>query len=116
MWQALVACGLKQQLSWNDALREATSIAASDDHQQVARQAADLFRYVEGTHQQMMPKGSLPFCLRALEKLAWVPAQMPQEPKSRLSGHHPQTKLQKLSELFPKHFGHCRVCCSWLVF
>ena len=100
IWQALSQCGLKQQLTWDDALMEAKSIADAVS----CDRAVLLFRHLEDNYQKFVEraKASKALALEMLQRIAWVPACMPQEPSLRESGERPECKLQKLENLYPK--------------
>ncbi|CAK0907835.1 unnamed protein product [Prorocentrum cordatum] len=92
VWRVLRLCGIKQDITWEDAVDEAEIIAAESD----LDAAKGFLAHLNKCHSSM--KGSRADALRKLQGLAWAPAMQPcsgQEPKDSL-------KLTLLKDVYPQ--------------
>ena len=94
VWEALRSCGLKKQITWEDAVDEAQHIADSCDH----RLSKLLFKHLEQNHQKM--EGDKGECMKALQKLKWILAHPPQSAGLELPEASRSAALRSLSDLF----------------
>ncbi|CAJ1439474.1 unnamed protein product, partial [Effrenium voratum] len=103
IWQALRSCGLKQQITWEDAVEEAKLIERESNQ----RLSELLFAHLEKAHQTM---GAAPSsALAALRQRKWVLARRPVEAQHAQHAE-PEAQaarmLHSLSELFPASQFH----------
>jgi hypothetical protein len=92
VWKVLRLCGIKVQITWEDALEEADSIMKEKD----VKRASHLYTHLDKHHVDL--KGSRAAVLPQLQKLAWVPATKPTINPADLKGE----QLLTLAEVFPR--------------
>ncbi|CAK0871811.1 unnamed protein product [Prorocentrum cordatum] len=91
VWRVLQLCGLKTEITWEDAVEDAEAAAAGPD----VERARNLFVHVNKRHSSL--RGSRVASLKKLQDLAWVPAVEP----SKDPGATEAAKLRTIAEVFP---------------
>lgn len=92
VWHTLRSLGLKQQITWEDAVEEANHIQETGDH----GLSRLLFQHVEKFHQTM--EGNEIQCLESLRQVKWILAHPAQDGED---GATSCPHLASLSEVFP---------------
>lgn len=83
VWQALRSCGMKKEITWEDALEEAEHISHSGDH----NLSKILFKHLGQNYSAM--HGKKEECMDKLKGLKWVLAHPHQDAASKsLRTHH----------------------------
>ncbi|CAE7666240.1 SACS [Symbiodinium sp. CCMP2592] len=96
VWRVLRQCGLRQQITWEDALEEARHIE-NTSNQKLSKL---LFKHLENSHVTM--EGNKQRCLLQLRALKWVAAHPCQSPASTWSPEQSRGSTSvALSDAFP---------------
>eukprot|EP00929_Paragymnodinium_shiwhaense_P109155 TRINITY_DN754_c5_g1_i1.p1 TRINITY_DN754_c5_g1~~TRINITY_DN754_c5_g1_i1.p1 ORF type:complete len:4259 (+),score=1336.88 TRINITY_DN754_c5_g1_i1:96-12872(+) len=91
VWKVLRLCGIKTQITWEDAVEESLQIVRDKD----VKRAGQLFAHLNKYHDKM--QGGRSDCLEKLRKLAWAPATEPSmEPDAQKA-----TQMVALQKIFP---------------
>ena len=95
MWRALQRCGLKQQITWEDAVAEARHIKSTSNQ----KLSEMLFRHLEGVHSSMT--GHQSSCLAILQQLEWVVVHTAASAANMKPTECRDRKLASLTKVFP---------------
>lgn len=95
VWQALRSCGMKKEITWEDALEEAHHIHHSGDH----NLSEILFKHLGQNHSAI--DGKKEECMGKLKGLKWVLAHPHQDAACKSPHRSRGTTLKSLSEIFP---------------
>ena len=97
VWRVLRKCGLKQQVTWEDAVAEARRIQETSDQ----KLSQILFEHLETTHQTIV-SGDRAHCLKLLQELEWVTARQPAQDVGSMKPENCQHyTLASLDKIFP---------------
>jgi len=92
VWRVLGICGMKRDISWEDAVEEAEAVVSDKDFQR----AGKLFAHLDKNHARLAGKRDV--ALEKLKTVAWVPATAPTtEPSAEATA----SGFSALKELFP---------------
>eukprot|EP00928_Gymnodinium_smaydae_P095838 TRINITY_DN8323_c0_g2_i1.p1 TRINITY_DN8323_c0_g2~~TRINITY_DN8323_c0_g2_i1.p1 ORF type:complete len:4833 (+),score=938.40 TRINITY_DN8323_c0_g2_i1:126-14624(+) len=98
VWRVLRQCGMKTELTWEDAVEEATDVAQHVDMQR----SGVLFAHLSVNVSNLC--GARTECLERLRVIPWVPATRsgmdPAKVEGGATGNHVASQLLALSEVF----------------